>query len=170
MRTLQALQSCGAEFGHIDVIAEPQYRQALPEYSRWPTFPQVFINGELVGDCDIVLGMYQSGDLQRLADASVAEPAYLTSPAFLIRLRAGARPHTVTAAALVDRAQRCVVRGELRLCRRDHGQDGAAAAFRARPTLRPIERRRSLQRQGRLPTRHRQIDLSQQLGIEQCAV
>ena len=72
MRTVQALQACGAEFHHIDVIAEPGYRQALPEYSGWPTFSQVFINGELVGGCNIVLGMYQSGDLLRLVHAALA--------------------------------------------------------------------------------------------------
>ncbi|MGR8919961.1 MAG: Grx4 family monothiol glutaredoxin [Gammaproteobacteria bacterium] len=70
-RTVEALKACGCEFHHVDVIAEPEVRQHLPQISEWPTFPQVFINGELVGGCDIVLGMYQSGDLQRMtAEAS----------------------------------------------------------------------------------------------------
>jgi len=61
MRTAQALKAVGA-----DVLAEPEIRQNLPRYSDWPTFPQVFIDGELVGGCDIVLDLYQSGDLQKM--------------------------------------------------------------------------------------------------------
>ena len=72
MRTVEALKACGAEFHHVDVLAEPEIRQYLPRYSEWPTFPQVFINGELVGGCDIVLGMFQSGDLQRMTQAALA--------------------------------------------------------------------------------------------------
>ncbi len=66
MRTVEALKACGAAFHHVDVLAEPTYRQHLPQYSEWPTFPQVFIDGELIGGCDIVLGMYQAGELQTL--------------------------------------------------------------------------------------------------------
>ena len=66
MRTAQALQACGARFHSVDVLAEPEVRQNLPRYSNWPTFPQVFIDGELVGGCDIVLDLYQSGELQKL--------------------------------------------------------------------------------------------------------
>lgn len=72
MRTVEALKACGADFHHVDVIAEPDVRQHLPRYSEWPTFPQVFIDGELVGGCDIVLGMYQSGDLQRMTSDAAA--------------------------------------------------------------------------------------------------
>jgi monothiol glutaredoxin len=72
MRTVEALKACGVDFHAVDVLAEAEFRQHLPRYSDWPTFPQVFINGELVGGCDIVLGMYQSGDLQRLTQAAVA--------------------------------------------------------------------------------------------------
>ncbi len=72
MRTAEALKACAAEFHHVDILAEPDIRQHLPAYSEWPTFPQVFINGELVGGCDIVMGMYQSGELQRMADEAIA--------------------------------------------------------------------------------------------------
>ena len=72
MRTVEALKACGVDFHSVDVLAEPEMRQNLPRYSDWPTFPQVFINGELVGGCDIVLGMYQSGDLQRMAQKALA--------------------------------------------------------------------------------------------------
>ena len=61
MRTSQALKACGAEFHTVDILAEPDFRQNLPRYSSWPTFPQVFIGGELVGGCDIVMELYQSG-------------------------------------------------------------------------------------------------------------
>lgn len=71
-RTVDALKACGADFHHVDVIAEPEFRQHLPAYSEWPTFPQLFIGGELVGGCDIVLGMYQSGDLQRMLEEALA--------------------------------------------------------------------------------------------------
>jgi monothiol glutaredoxin len=63
-RTVDALKACNAEFHHVDVYAEPEIRQNLPTYSEWPTFPQLFVNGELVGGCDIVMGMFQSGDLK----------------------------------------------------------------------------------------------------------
>ena len=65
-RTVQALQACGASFQHVDVLAQPEFRQHLPRFSQWPTFPQVFINGELVGGCDIVLDLYQRGELQKM--------------------------------------------------------------------------------------------------------
>lgn len=66
MRTSQALKACGVEFHTVDILAEPDFRQNLPRYSSWPTFPQVFIGGELVGGCDIVMELYQSGELQKL--------------------------------------------------------------------------------------------------------
>ncbi len=66
MRTAQALHACNADFHHVDVIAEPEFRAALPNFSDWPTFPQVFVDGELVGGCDIVLDLYQRGELQEL--------------------------------------------------------------------------------------------------------
>ena len=70
MRASQALTACGVQYAHVDVLAEPEVRQTLPQISQWPTFPQVFINGELVGGCDIVLEMYQKGELQKLAQAA----------------------------------------------------------------------------------------------------
>lgn len=71
-RTVEALKACGADFHHIDVLAEQEFRQHLPSYSEWPTFPQLFIGGELVGGCDIVMAMYQSGELQRMIEQAVA--------------------------------------------------------------------------------------------------
>lgn len=72
MRTSQALQACGATFKHVDVLADPDVRAILPQVSNWPTFPQLFIQGELVGGCDIALDLYQSGELQKMVDAAKA--------------------------------------------------------------------------------------------------
>lgn len=71
MKTAQALKECGVEFGFVDVLAQPEMRQNLPQFSNWPTFPQVFINGELVGGCDIVMDLYEKGELQKMTQEAV---------------------------------------------------------------------------------------------------
>ncbi len=71
MRTAEALKACKVPFTHVDVLADPEVRAKLPEFSAWPTFPQVFINGELVGGCDIVLELFQNGELQKMTQAAV---------------------------------------------------------------------------------------------------
>ena len=63
-RASQALIECGAEFATIDVLAEPEVRANLHRYADWPTFPQLYISGELIGGCDIVMEMYENGDLK----------------------------------------------------------------------------------------------------------
>lgn len=73
MRTSEALKACDVEFTYVDVLAEPEVRANLPAVSNWPTFPQVFINGELVGGCDIALDLFQKGELQTMAKAAVGE-------------------------------------------------------------------------------------------------
>lgn len=70
MRAAQALKACNVEFAHVDVLAEPEIRANLPRFSNWPTFPQIFINGELVGGCDIVMELYQSGELEKMTQAA----------------------------------------------------------------------------------------------------
>lgn len=62
-RTVAALQSLGAPFAAVDVLPDPRIRQELSAISRWPTIPQLFVKGELVGGCDIVLEMHESGEL-----------------------------------------------------------------------------------------------------------
>ncbi len=59
----------GVEFETKDVMVDPELRQAIKEFSEWPTFPQVFVNGELIGGCDITTEMYQSGELQQLLNS-----------------------------------------------------------------------------------------------------
>jgi monothiol glutaredoxin len=65
-RVVNALRGCRATFTHVDVLEDPELRQTLKAYSNWPTIPQLYIEGELVGGCDIVLDMYASGDLSRM--------------------------------------------------------------------------------------------------------
>jgi monothiol glutaredoxin len=65
-RASQALKACGADFATINVLEDPDVRANLPRYSNWPTFPQLFINGELIGGCDITLELYESGELARM--------------------------------------------------------------------------------------------------------
>lgn len=65
-RTAQALKAVGADFHSVNVLEDPEIRANLPRYSNWPTFPQLFINGELIGGCDITMELYDSGELARL--------------------------------------------------------------------------------------------------------
>ena len=61
-RTVQALIATGARFAYVNVLEGPEIRQNLPVYANWPTFPQLYIGGELVGGCDIAIEMYESGE------------------------------------------------------------------------------------------------------------
>ena len=65
-RSIQLLQACGAKFTSFDVLTDPDIRQGIKDYSNWPTIPQLYINGELVGGCDIITELYQKGELQKL--------------------------------------------------------------------------------------------------------
>lgn len=66
-RTVQALKAAGAEDLHtINVLEEPEIRANLPAFSNWPTFPQLFINGELIGGCDITVELAEAGELARM--------------------------------------------------------------------------------------------------------
>lgn len=72
-RVVQALTACGAEFHAVNVLEDPEIRANLPRYSNWPTFPQLFIHGELIGGCDIAVELHEKGELQRMvADAQKA--------------------------------------------------------------------------------------------------
>lgn len=66
-KTVQALRNAGAnDLRTINVLEEPEIRANLPRYSNWPTFPQLFVNGELIGGCDITMELYESGELARM--------------------------------------------------------------------------------------------------------
>lgn len=65
-QTVQCMMACGEQFAFVDVLSNPEIRANLPRYGNWPTFPQLWVNGELVGGCDIVTEMYEKGELQTL--------------------------------------------------------------------------------------------------------
>ena len=73
-RTVAILQSLGRPFAAVDVLPDPRIRQELSAVSTWPTIPQLFVDGELVGGCDIVTEMYQSGELQQALGADAGQP------------------------------------------------------------------------------------------------
>ena len=64
---VQMLNACGIDkFFSVNVLADPEIRQGVKDYSQWPTVPQLYVNGEFVGGCDIMREMYQAGELQQL--------------------------------------------------------------------------------------------------------
>jgi monothiol glutaredoxin len=81
-RTVAALQTLGAPFAAVDILPDPRIRQELSALSNWPTIPQLFVKGELVGGCDIVTEMYESGELaQVLGVEAPATPEPAPAPA-----------------------------------------------------------------------------------------
>ncbi len=66
---VRALQASDARFSHVNIFEEPELREGLKAYSNWPTYPQLYVNGELVGGSDIIVEMYKSGELQQLVKA-----------------------------------------------------------------------------------------------------
>jgi monothiol glutaredoxin len=74
-QTVAALKAIGKPFAYVNIFEDPEIREGLKAYSNWPTFPQLYVNGELVGGCDIVVEMYQSGELKSLiGDEAEATP------------------------------------------------------------------------------------------------
>jgi monothiol glutaredoxin len=67
-QTVQCLMACGKRFAYVDILANPEIRATLPKIANWPTFPQLYVKGELVGGCDIVTEMHAKGELQALID------------------------------------------------------------------------------------------------------
>jgi monothiol glutaredoxin len=65
-RASQALKDCSASYKHVNVLEDPEVRANLPRYSNWPTFPQLFVNGELIGGCDIIVELHAQGELARI--------------------------------------------------------------------------------------------------------
>lgn len=65
-QTVAALKAIGQPFSYVNIFEDPEIREGLKTYSNWPTFPQLYVNGALVGGCDIVVEMYHSGELQQL--------------------------------------------------------------------------------------------------------
>lgn len=75
-RAIQILEHCDVPYAYVNIFEDPEIREGLKTYSNWPTFPQLYVQGELVGGSDIMLELFQKGDLQKLlADAAPDEPA-----------------------------------------------------------------------------------------------
>jgi len=71
-KAVAAIKSTGADFAYVNILAAPFIREKLPSISDWPTFPQLFVDGELVGGCDIIVDMAESGELKSLLSGAVA--------------------------------------------------------------------------------------------------
>ena len=69
-RTVQCLMECNQRFSYVDILSNPAIRQTLPAIANWPTFPQLYVNGELIGGCDIVSEMHAQGELQPLLESA----------------------------------------------------------------------------------------------------
>ena len=74
-RTVEALMQCGERFAYVDILSNPDIRENLPKYANWPTFPQLWVDGELIGGCDIVTEMFEKGELQSLIKETAAAQA-----------------------------------------------------------------------------------------------
>ncbi len=70
-RSVQALMACGERFAFVNILDNPEIREQLKVYSNWPTFPQLYVKGELIGGCDIITEMFDSGELQTLIKEAV---------------------------------------------------------------------------------------------------
>lgn len=71
-QAVRCLMACGQRFAYVDILAHPDIRATLPGYANWPTFPQLWVEGELVGGCDIITEMFEAGELKSLIDAAAA--------------------------------------------------------------------------------------------------
>ena len=70
-QTVQVIKECGVQFMYINIFEDLEVREALKDYSNWPTYPQLYINGELVGGCDIIMDLYSKGELQGMLEKAV---------------------------------------------------------------------------------------------------
>ena len=71
-RAINCLKECRVPFASVDILANPDIRQTLPQYADWPTFPQLYVKGELVGGSDIIAEMYEQGELELLLREATA--------------------------------------------------------------------------------------------------
>lgn len=67
-RSAEAVLACGQPFAFVDVLSNPDIRAELPKFANWPTFPQLWVNGELIGGCDIMMEMHAKGELKTLLE------------------------------------------------------------------------------------------------------
>jgi monothiol glutaredoxin len=81
MRAAAALQECGVPFAYVNVLQDPEIFENLPRYADWPTFPQIYIDSELVGGCDITLELHAKGELQKMMTDAAQKAAAADSGA-----------------------------------------------------------------------------------------
>jgi len=74
-QTVQCMVACGQRFAYVDILSNPEIRATLPGFANWPTFPQLWVEGELVGGCDIITEMFEAGELQTLLEETGAKYA-----------------------------------------------------------------------------------------------
>ncbi len=67
-KVVAILQSYNVPFAHVNVLDHPEIRATLPKMANWPTFPQIYVNGELIGGCDILVELHEAGELQEILD------------------------------------------------------------------------------------------------------
>ncbi len=79
-KVVQVLKAVRADFAAVNVLEDPEVRANLPAYANWPTFPQLYVKGELIGGCDITMEMFQSGELQQLVDEALGRQSVETTP------------------------------------------------------------------------------------------
>lgn len=74
-RVVKALNATGVEYAYVNIYEDEEVYRALPKYANWPTFPQLYVKGELIGGCDITLDLFQSGELQKMLKEAVGQKA-----------------------------------------------------------------------------------------------
>ncbi len=72
-QTVQCMVACGQRFAYVDILSNPEIRATLPSFANWPTFPQLWVDAELVGGCDIITEMFEAGELQTLLEETSAK-------------------------------------------------------------------------------------------------
>lgn len=72
-RAAEALKACGVPFGYVNVLADPEIFENLPRYRDWPTFPQIYVDGELIGGTDITVELFERGELKTMVDEAISK-------------------------------------------------------------------------------------------------
>ncbi len=70
-RAAEALKRCDVDFAYVNVLADPEIFENLPRFANWPTFPQLYIGGKLVGGCDITLELFEKGELKPMLEEAI---------------------------------------------------------------------------------------------------
>jgi monothiol glutaredoxin len=79
-RTVAALRAIDARFAYVNIFEDPEIREGLKSYSNWPTFPQLYVNGELIGGCDIAVELYESGELAQIVAGATGNQTDSAAP------------------------------------------------------------------------------------------